>query len=190
MYKLVEWNENLDLKDFYLKAKIRGFENNCSQKVMIDCFRNEREWNAWILYQNDEAVGSVAAHSFDEFIPGSYRVLSRVCAFEYSTRNKGLNKVKRLFAEHQSISDQFFLPQCIKWVNDRGRIFSSSNQNEKGSQRLVHRHYFPTLESLGIVRNMGNFYYRGVDQTIWEIFPDKFLDNLKRFKSWHDETDI
>ena len=78
MYKLVEWNENLDLKDFYLKAKIRGFENNCSQKVMIDCFRNEREWNAWILYQNDEAVGSVAAHSFDEFLPGSYRILTRV----------------------------------------------------------------------------------------------------------------
>ena len=190
MYKLVEWNNKLDLKDFYLKAKIRGFENNCSQKVMIDCFQNEREWNAWILYQNDEAVGSVAAHSFDEFLPGSYRILTRVCTFGEAGKNVGLITPKRLVAEHQNLTDQFLLPQCIKWVDNRGRMFSSSNESKEASQRLVHRYYFPTLESLGIIRNMGNFYYRDVDQTIWEIFPDKFLDNLKRFKSWHDVSNL
>ena len=76
------------------------------------------------------------------------------------------------------------MSQCINWVNGRGRIFSSSNQNEEGSQRLVHRYYFPTLENIGIAQNMGNFYYRGVDQTIWEIFPDKFLENLNRYPRW------
>ena len=184
MYKLIEWNENLDLKDFYLKAKIRRFKNNCSQKVMIDCFQNEREWNAWILYQNDEAIGSVAAHSFDEFLPGSYRILTRVCTFGEAGKNVGLIKPKRLVAEHQNLTDQFLLPQCIQWVNNRGRMFASSNESKEASQRLVHRYYFPTLEKLGIVKNMGNIFYRHTHQTVWEIFPNKFFTNLDRYPRW------
>ena len=53
MYKVVEWSNNLDLTNFYSEATRRGFVNNASQKAMIDCFRNEREWNAWILYNGD-----------------------------------------------------------------------------------------------------------------------------------------
>ena len=49
MYKVSKWNELLDLSDFYAEAERRGFKNNSSQTAMIDCFRNEREWEAWIL---------------------------------------------------------------------------------------------------------------------------------------------
>ena len=49
MFNLVEWSPNLDLTQFYAEATRRGFINNASQKAMIDCFANEREWNVWIL---------------------------------------------------------------------------------------------------------------------------------------------
>jgi len=70
MHKTIEWSQDLDLTEFYSEATHRGFINNSSQKTMIDCFRNEREWNAWILYKNNRAIGSVAAHSFDDVVPG------------------------------------------------------------------------------------------------------------------------
>jgi hypothetical protein len=93
MHKLKEWDPSLDLTEFYSEATRRGFVNNSSQKAMIDCFRNEKEWSVWILYDNDRAIGSVAAHSFDDVMgPNSYRILTRVCTFAESRPSKsGLN---------------------------------------------------------------------------------------------------
>ena len=62
MHKMVQWNKDLDLANFYSEAGKRGFVNNASQKVMIDCFHNEREWNAWILYNDDKAIGLSLIH--------------------------------------------------------------------------------------------------------------------------------
>ena len=77
-YKLVEWSSDLDLREFYQKANQRGHFNNGSQSRLIDCFRNEKKFQSWILYDGEEAVGSVAAHSFDDVRgKGSYRVLTR-----------------------------------------------------------------------------------------------------------------
>jgi len=45
MFNLVEWTPQLDLTEFYAEATSRGFVNNSSQKAMIDCFNNEREWH-------------------------------------------------------------------------------------------------------------------------------------------------
>ena len=38
MYKMVEWNETLDLEEFYQEAERRGHRNNANQKSMIDPF--------------------------------------------------------------------------------------------------------------------------------------------------------
>ena len=184
MYKIVEWNENLDLSEFYLEAGKRGFINNSSQKAMIDCFRNEREWNAWVLYENDRAIGSVAAHSFDDVIPGGYRILTRVCTFAEARKDKGLITPKRLVAEHQNLTDQFLLPQCIEWAGNKGRMFATSNASKEASQRLVHSYYFPTLAKIGIVSKIKEVHYRHTDQTVWEIHPDAFFANLERFERW------
>lgn len=184
MHRLVEWNENLDLSEFYIEAARRGFVNNSSQKSMIDCFRNEREWNAWILYEDDKPVGSVAAHSFDDVVPGGYRILTRVCTFAESRPMKGLIKAHRLCAQHQNLNDQFLLPQCISWVGDRGPMFATSNTSKEASQRLVHTIYFPTLEKAGIVKKIKDIHYRTTDQTLWQIFPDKFKENLQRYPRW------
>ena len=184
MHRLVEWNEDLDLSDFYAEASKRGFVNNSSQKAMIDCFRNEREWNAWILYNGDRAVGSVAAHSFDDVMPYGYRILTRVCTFAEERQGKGLITPKRLVAEHQNLTDQFLLPKCIEWVAGRGRMFATSNASKEASQRLVHSYYFPTLAKLGIVTKIKDVHYRHTDQTVWEIRPDEFFENLIRYPRW------
>ena len=107
MFKLVEWHKDLELSEFYTEADRRGFKNNSSQKAMIECFHNEREWNAWILYNDNRPIGSVAAHSFDDVMPGGYRILTRVCTFAEERKDKGLITPKRLVAQHQNLTDQF-----------------------------------------------------------------------------------
>ena len=182
MYTVVNWTEDLNLTEFYAEAERRGFANNAGQKVMIDCFRNEPEWAAWILYQDDRAVGSVAAHSFPEIGPNAYRVLARTCTFGTARQNGGLITPKKLIAEHQNLTDQFLLPACINWA--KGELYATSNESQVASQRLVHRHYFPTLAKLGIVERVCETNYRNTEQTVWRIYPDKFLANLERYPRW------
>ena len=185
MYQLIEWQPSLDLSLFYQEAAKRGFVNNSSQTAMIDCFRNEREWNAWILYENNRAVGSVAAHSFDEVMgTGSYRVLTRVCSFAEARPSKGLITPKKLIAEHQNLTDQFFLPKCIEWAG-RKNLYATSNKSKEASQRLVHNYYFPTLQELGIVEKVGEIHYRHTNQTAWKINVDQFEKNLNKYPRWN-----
>lgn len=183
MYTVVKWSEDLDLTEFYAEAEQRGFANNASQKVMVDCFRNEPEWAAWILYQDNKAVGSVAAHSFNEMGIDCYRVLARTCTFGTARPTSGLITPKKLIAEHQNLTDQFLLPVCLEWTKGK-RVFATSNESKVASQRLVHRHYFPTLEKLGIVQRVGNMLYRNTEQTVWQIYPEQFLANLARYPRW------
>ena len=182
MYTVVNWSEDLDLTEFYAEAGRRGFVNNAGQKAMIDCFRSEPEWSAWILYQDSKAVGSVAAHSFTVMGPNAYRVLARTCTFGTARQNGGLITPKKLIAEHQNLTDQFLLPACIAWA--KGELYATSNESVVASQRLVHRHYFPTLAKLDIVERVGEMNYRNTDQTVWRIYPDKFLANLERYPRW------
>jgi len=185
MFEIIEWNEKLNLNSFYSNAAERGFVNNSSQKKMIDCFRNEKEWNAWILYKGGSAIGSVAAHSFEDIMgENSFRILTRTCSFAEYAPSKGLITPKKLVAQHQNFTDQFLLPTCLDWVDDRGRVFATSNANEQGSQRLVHNYYFPTLVKIGIVSKVKDVYYRHTYQTVWEIHPDNFYANLSKFPRW------
>jgi hypothetical protein len=184
-YKIIEWSPELDLTDFYSEAARRGFVNNSSQKAMIDCFRNEREWNAWILYKDHRAIGSVAAHSFDDVMgANSYRIMTRICTFAEARPNQGLLTRKRFAAEHQNLSDQFLLPVCFDWVGNKGDVYATSNESNEASQQLVHRHYFPMLEKIGLVKKIKEVYYRHTYQTVWKIYPDRFNENLNRFPRW------
>lgn len=185
MFNLVEWSPNLDLTDFYKEAGLRGFINNSSQQAMIDCFHNEREWAAWILYQNGQAVGSVAAHSFDDVMgPNSYRILTRVCAFAESAPRTGLLTVNKMMRKHQHISDQFYLPQCIEWAGKSSNLYATSNNNKSASQSLVHNYYFPTLEEMGIVEKIKDLFYRGTHQTIWKFNVGAFEESLNKNIRW------
>ena len=182
MYKIVPWTEDLDLTEFYAEAESRGFTNNANQHVMVDCFKNERKSAVWMLYKDDKAVGSVAAHTFPEMGLGAYRVLARTCTFGNARPNGGLITPKKLIAEHQNLTDQFLLPVCINWA--KGELYATSNESTVASQRLVHRHYFPTLAKLGIVERVCEMNYRSTYQTVWRIYPDKFLANLELYPRW------
>jgi hypothetical protein len=184
MHKMVEWSENLDLNDFYAEANRKGFVNNSSQKSMVDCFKNEEKWKVWILYQGNRAIGSVAAHSFDDVMgPNSYRVLSRTCTFTDASPYRGLITAQKWAAEHQSFVNQFLLPTCLSWTGKKN-IYATSNNNDAASQKLVHKYYFNTLEKTGITKKIKDVYYRGTIQTIWQIDADAFEESLSKYPRW------
>jgi hypothetical protein len=181
MYKIIPWNSELDLTDFYKEADRRGFVNNSSQKAMIDCFQNEREWCVWILYYNDIAVGSVAAHSIEE----GYRICARTCVLTdllptttLRTRNQIIN--------HQHVTAQFLMPACINWVGDAGNMYITSHPSEVGTQKLVHTIWGPSLEKTGVLTRAFEKEYRGHVQTFWKLNTTVFLTQLKENKRWAD----
>jgi len=189
MLKLVEWDPNLRLTDFYRTAEQKGFLNNSSQSAMVDCFRTESSWNVWILYQNEVAVGSVAAHTFDDVMgEDSYRILSRVCVFpEITLQDKGLVSPYKRIQTHQHVTDQYFMPACIEWAKS-DKLYATSNDSKVGKQRLVHNVYFPTLEKMGVAKKVKDVFYRGINQTVWQIYPEEFYTSLNKFPKWSEQV--
>lgn len=183
MYKIIPWTEDLDLTDFYRLAQAKGFVNNSSQRAMVDCFRNEKEWQVWILYYNDVAVGSVAAHSFPEMGENCYRIAARTCVLTNLLPTDTL-RTRNQIITHQHATGQFLIPACIKWAPSGSRLFITSNENEAGAQRLVHRIFGPAMEATGQMKRVKDIVYRGTTQTVWELFPEKFIEELERNPRW------
>lgn len=183
MYKIVPWTETLDLSDFYRLAQAKGFVNNSSQQMLVDCFRKEREWQVWILYYNNVAVGSVAAHSFPEMGDDAYRIAARTCVFTDLLPTNSL-RTKNQIVTHQHVTSQFLIPACIEWAPTDSRLYITSNENDAGTQRLVHRIFGPAMEATGQMKKIKNIFYRGTDQTVWKIFPDKFYEELNKHPRW------
>lgn len=177
MYKIVPWSEELDLSDFYRYCESKGFVNNANQKAMVDCFRNEREWSVWILYYNDVAVGSVAAHSIDE----GYRICARTCVLSELLPLNTL-RTRNQIATHNHVTAQFFMPACIEWVGNKGSMYITSHPSEVGTQRLVHTVWGPTLEKTGVLSKAFEKEYRGHLQTFWKLDKDVFLEQLEKVK--------
>ena len=178
MYKIIPWSPELDLTEFYAEADRRGFVNNASQKAMIDCFRNEREWCVWILYYNNTAVGSVGAHSIDE----GYRICARTCVFSDMLP---LNTVRtrNQIVTHQHVTAQFFMPVCIEWVGNQD-MYITTHPSEVGTQRLVHTIWGPSLEKTGVLTRAFEREYRGHVQTFWKLNAKEFLDQLGKVEQW------
>lgn len=183
MYKIVPWTAELDLTDFYAEADRRKLINNNSQKAMVDCFRNEREWAVWILYYNNEAVGSVAAHSFDIMGPNSYRISARTCVFSDRLPMNSL-RTRNQIVTHQHVTSQFLIPACIEWAPIGSNLYITSTDSDLGTQRLVHRIFGPAMEETGQMRKVSDINYRSTDQTVWQLFPDKFLEELGKYPRW------
>jgi hypothetical protein len=173
MYKIIPWSPELDLTDFYRYCTAKAFVNNASQKAMIDCFRNEREWFVWILFYNDVAVGSVAAHSIDE----GYRICARTCVLSDLLPLNTL-RTRNQIITHQHVTAQYLMPACIDWVNKRGDMYITSHPSEVGTQRLVHTVWGPSLEKTGVLTRAFEKEYRGHVQTFWKLNADVFLEQL------------
>lgn len=183
MYKIIPWSADLDLLEFYRTAESKGFVNNASQRMLVDCFRNEREWQVWILYYNDNAVGSVAAHSFPEMGEAAYRIAARTCVFTDLLPTNTL-RTKNQIVSHQHVTSQFLIPTCIEWAPSGSKLYITSNENDAGTQRLVHRIFGPAMEATGQMRRIKDLFYRNTTQTVWEIYPDKFYEELNKSPRW------
>lgn len=184
MFNLVEYNDNLDLAKFYEDAKERGFVNNSSKKAMIDCFANERDWKVWILYDNTDAVGSVAAHSLDIIGPNAYRICARTCTFAEARPSHGLITVRRLILEHQNLTAQFFIPKCIEYCPTDSDLYITSNESKVASQRQVHEIYCPTLAKTGLLTKTHELEYRGHVQSFWKLDREIFFSQLSKYNRW------
>jgi hypothetical protein len=184
MYKIIPWSEYLNLDDFYKNALSRGFKNNSSQKMLIDCFNNEREKQIWILFYNDTAVGSVAAHSFDDVMgQSSYRIAVRTCVFSNLLPINHLRTCNQIVT-HQHVTSQFLIPACIEWAPKGSKLYITSNENDSGTQKLVHRIFAPALERSGQLKRIKDIFYRKTVQTVWQLYPDRFYKELNKHPRW------
>jgi len=184
MYKIIPWNPDLNLEEFYADARSRGFENNASRKMLIDCFNNEKEKQTWILYYNDRAIGSVAAHSFNNIMgSNSYRIAARTCVFTDRLPTNSL-RTRNQIITHQHVTSQFLIPVCIEWAPKGSNLYITSNENDAGTQRLVHRIFGPAMEESGQMKRIKDVFYRGTTQTVWQLFPDKFYEELDKYPRW------
>lgn len=183
MYSIKPWSTELDLSEFYKTAAMKGFVNNSNQHMLVDCFHNEKEKQVWILFYNDTAVGSVAAHSFPEMGDNSYRICARTCVFSDMIPTPSL-RTRNQIVTHQHVTSQFLIPTCIEWCPKGSRLFITSNENDAGTQRLVHRIFGPAMESTGQMKRVTDIFYRGTNQTVWELFPDVFYSELNKYQRW------
>lgn len=186
MYQIKEWSEDLDLSEFYSEALRRGFINNSSQQLMVDCFRKEKDWKVWLLYHNDKVVGSVGAHSLPELGPNSYRICARTCVFTDmldGVYGKNLRTLS-VITEHQNPTAQFFIPKCIEYCGLDSDMYISSHPSDVGTQKRVHTVYCPSLEKLGTLTRTRELMYRGHLQTFWKLNSEVFLTQLNSSPRW------
>lgn len=183
-YTIKPFSEDLDLTEFYSTAKEKGFDNNASQQMLVDSLAKEKEWCVWILYYNNKAIGSVGAHSFPEMGNNAYRVAARTCVFTDMLPTNTL-RTRNQIVTHQHVTSQFLIPVCIDWAPNGSNLYITSNENSAGTQRLVHRIFGPAMEETGQMKRVTEMHYRGTYQTIWQLFPDKFYEELKKYPRWN-----
>lgn len=183
-FKMIPWSESLELTEFYNTAKEKGFYNNSSRHMLVDCFLTERESQTWILYYNDDPIGSVACHSLDILESNAYRICARTCVFTDKYKKLSIRTRKNI-QEHQHITAQFFIPTCIDWAGASNNLYISTNALDTGSQRLVHKIYCPALEETGTLKRACDVEYRGTIQTFWKLNVSTFYDQLSKYPRWN-----
>jgi hypothetical protein len=183
MYKIIPFSETLDLDDFYKAAEQRGFVNNSSKHMLFDCFANEKYHQTWMLYFNNTAVGSVAAHSFEPMGENSYRICARTCVLTNLIPTNTL-RTRNQIITHQHVTGQFFIPTCVDWAGHHNNLYITSNNLDSGSQKLVHNIYFPAMEKTGQVSYICEIEYRGVMQSVWKLNVERFFEELNKHPRW------
>lgn len=183
MYEIHPYSDNFDLTEFYYLASEKGFVNNASKHMLVDCFKNEKESQTWILFYNNKPVGSVAAHSFPEMGEKSYRICARTCVLTDQIPTDTL-RTRNQIITHQHVTGQFLIPACIEWAGRHNNLYITSNNLEGGSQRLVHNVYFPAMQKSGQAEYINDIEYRGTTQSVWKLNVEKFYQELNKHPRW------
>lgn len=176
MFEVVEWSEDLDLRDFYKTAGEKGFDNNSSQKMLVDSLKSEHVWKVWIVYYKDQAVGSFAAHSLN-FLPG-YRICVRTCAFSDQIPMANL-RTKYGIINHENITSQIYIPVTIEHFGRQNNFYITTHPSDVGTQRAVHTIWAPLMEKTGVVELDTVQEYRGHEQHFWKFNVTEFYKKMK-----------
>jgi len=185
MYEIRKYSDDLDLSFFYQRCEQKGFTNNSSKKKLVDSFKNQKEFQLWVLYYNGLPVGTTGAHSFDDVMgENSYRICVRTCVLTDELNIKNIRSIRDGINKHQYVSSQFFIPLCIEWAPKGSKLYITTSDKDEASMRLVHNLFFPELSKIGIVEKIKNIVYRGAEQTVWQLMPEVFLKNLNRYPRW------
>lgn len=188
MFTVQKYSSDLDLNSFFVEAEKRGFVNNSSKKVLVDCFRNEEKKQVWILYYNNNPIGSVAAHSFyDVMGKQSYRIAARTCVLTNLIENHPYNnslRTKSVITNHQNPTAQFLIPTCIQWVPTDSYTYITTNKLTHGTQSKVDRIFAPLMEKKGIMKRIKEIEYRNTIQTVWSFDNEKFMKDLAMYPRW------
>jgi len=184
MYKIVKWTPELDLTEFYATAEAKGFVNNASQKMLVDSLAKEKQWCVWILYYKNKAIGSVGAHSFPEMGEDAFRIAVRTCVFTDQLPTSSI-RTRNQIVTHQHVTSQFLIPACIDWTPPWANLYITSNESSVGTQRLVHNIFGPAMEATGQMKRIKDIEYRGTQQTVWELYANKFLEELNKYDRWN-----
>jgi hypothetical protein len=184
-FKLIPYSDDLDLTEFYAKAQAKGFVNNSSKKMLVDSLSQERQFQVWILAWNGKYIGSCAAHTFDEMGPNSYRITCRICTFtDELPKEYHMVRTRHTIKNHQTTTQQFFMPAGIEWAGEGKNYFITTNENKEGTQRLVHKIVAPTLQKAGVYTRTKEIDYRGSRQTVWRVNAAVYLEQLRLCKKW------
>jgi len=185
MYEIKKYNDNLDLSFFYQRCAMKGFKNNSSKKKLVDIFKNEKDYQLWILYYNNKPIGSTGFHSFDDVMgKNSYRICVRTCVLTDELDILNIRPLSNIIKKHQNISSQIYMPLCIKFTPKNSNLYITTSNKEEASMKLMHRIVFPELGKMGVVKNIKNIIYKGTEQTIWQLFPDLYLKSLEQHPRW------
>ena len=185
-FKLVEYSDELDLKEFYQNALNEGAMNNTSKQVMVDCFKHENFFKGFVLYQDDKPVGFSACHSFDLMGEQCYRICARNYVSGKYRNLSSLSSVREIMEQHQNTTAQFFIPKFLEVLGDKCKMFITTNRSFVAKQRAVHSIYMPTLVKIGLAEKVAeDVEYRGHDQTIWLVDAIKLVKDLDNYPRWN-----
>jgi hypothetical protein len=189
MFRIHEYSDSLNLDKFYRTATERKFYNNNSKERLIDTFKHLDFWKVWIVYYNEIAVGSVAAHSLEELgiLGDAYRIGARLCSFDNLIgERKTLRTANTVLAKHQSLTSQLLVPICIDYLGKDKDLYLSTNENEIGTQRLVHRIACPIWRKIGVLSDPIELEYRSTIQSFWRVNTEEFYHQMETY--WWPEA--
>lgn len=185
MYEIKEYDENLDLTYFYEKCKEKGFINNSSKSKLIKNLNKEKEFKLWILYYNNKPIGSTALHNFEDVMGlNSYRICARTCVITEDTHLQTIRTLSKTILQHQNITSQIFIPICLDYLKNKRKVYITTCDKDIASMKGVHNVYAPALSKKGILIKVKDVYYKGTQQTIWELINDVFTKDLNNYTKW------
>ena len=191
MFRLVEFDESLNLSDFYKECDEKGYTNNNSQKRIWDRFKKYKKHNTWIFYRDFTPMGSVVAHSFDEYKKDSFRVLVCTCVLEKHTKYNFIGQASQ-FKKHQHFTAQFYIPKMIEWCGINSSMYITTHPEETGQMKKVHSLIMQLWKGMKLVERVDEITYRNSRQTVWKFNAKEFLKQLDKYPLEHDflKTDI